>query len=73
MELSRRTWTAAVKLAAIISAMAAIVAAVTYTTGEVSQVAIVLPVIVIGFVASWVQTGRVQREPTTLRIPINHG
>ncbi len=68
MELSRRTWNAAVKLAVTISIVAALVAIVVSSTGNVPQAAIVLPVIVIAFVASWIQTGRVRRQPAPLRV-----
>jgi len=64
MELSRRTWTAAVKLAVVISAMAALL--VVAVSDSVPQTAIVLPVIVVAFTASWIQTGRVRRE-TSIR------
>ncbi len=73
MELSRRTWNAAVKLAVIISVTAAMLAVAISTAGDVPQVAIVLPVIVVAFVASWIQTGRVRREPHPLRVHHHHG
>jgi hypothetical protein len=60
VELSRRTWQAAVKLAVIISVVAALI--VVAVADSVPQSAIVLPVIVVAFTASWVQTGRVQRN-----------
>ncbi len=62
MEISRRTWNAAIKLAVVLSAIAAIVAFVVSRAGEVPQAAVVLPVIVIAFVASWIQTERVRRQ-----------
>lgn len=61
MEISRRTWTAAIKLAVVLSALAAIVAFGVSRAGEVPQAAVVLPVIVVAFVASWVQTERIRR------------
>ncbi|MGI9645229.1 MAG: hypothetical protein ACR2O6_07970 [Ilumatobacteraceae bacterium] len=72
MELRRRTWIAALKLAVVISIAAAILAAVISSAGSVNEIAIVLPVIVIAFVASWVQSGRVQRSTVTepsVRVP----
>jgi len=72
MELRRRTWIAALKLAIVVSALAAIVAIAVSTAGEVPQVAIVLPVILIAFSASWVQTGRVRREAAPVRVTTTH-
>lgn len=62
MELRRRTWIAALKLAFVMSTVAALVAVAVSSVGEVSPVAVVLPVIIVAFVASWVQTGRVRRD-----------
>lgn len=62
MEVSRRTWTAAVKLAVVLSVLAAGLAFAVSRVGEVPQAAIVLPVIVVAFVASWVQTERIRRR-----------
>lgn len=61
MEISRRTWAAALKLAVIVSLVAALVAVAVSTVGDVPAAAIVLPVIVVAFTLSWVQTGRVMR------------
>lgn len=69
MELSRRTWNAAVKLAVVISIAAALLVVTLRPTGSVPQAAIVLPVIVIAFTASWIQTGRVRRQTA---IPVRH-
>ncbi len=73
MELDRRTWNAALKLALAISVLATLVATAVSAAGDVPQVAIVLPVIVVAFVASWIQTGRVQRRQVPLRIRNTHG
>ena len=62
MEVSRRTWTAAVKLAVVLSVLAAGLAFAVSRVGEGPQAAIVLPVIVVAFVASWVQTERIRRR-----------
>jgi len=62
VELSRRTWNAAVKLAVIISIAAALLVVTIHPSGSVPQAAIVLPVIVVAFTASWIQTGRVRRQ-----------
>ncbi len=60
MELRRRTWIAALKLALVVSTFAAVVAVAASSLGDVPAVAIVVPVVVVAFVASWVQTGRVR-------------
>ncbi len=62
MEVSRRTWTAAVKLAVVLSVVAAGIAFAVSRIGEVPQAAIVVPVIVVAFVASWIQTERIRRR-----------
>jgi hypothetical protein len=67
VELRRRTWAAALRLAVVVSVLGAVVAVAASMFGDVAQVTIVLPVIVIGFALSWVQTGRVQRGDGTLR------
>ncbi len=72
VELSRRTWNAAVKLAVIISVAAAVLAVAISASGDVPQAAIVLPVIFVAFVASWIQTGRVRSEQVTLRVRHEH-
>jgi hypothetical protein len=67
MELQRRTWSAAVRLAAVISVLAAVLAVAVQAAGNVPQVAIVLPAMAIAFTASWIQTGRVRRELAPVR------
>lgn len=62
MEISRRTWTAAVKLAVVVSVLAAGVAFAVSMVGDVPQAAVVLPVIVVAFAASWIQTDRIRRS-----------
>jgi hypothetical protein len=62
MEVSRRTWTAAVKLAVVLSLVAAGLAFAVSRIGEVPQAAIVVPVMVVAFVASWIQTERIRRR-----------
>ena len=62
MEISRRTWTAAVKLAVVLSVLAAGLAFGVTRLGDVPQAAVVVPVIVIAFVASWINTGRIRRR-----------
>jgi len=62
VELSRRTWTAAIRLAVVISVLAAALAVTLSSLGNIPDVAIVLPVIVIAFTASWVQTSRIRND-----------
>ena len=62
VDIDRRTWTEAVKLAVLISIVAGLAAVVASAAGSIPQAAIVLPVIVVAFAASWIQTGRVRRE-----------
>jgi predicted GNAT superfamily acetyltransferase len=61
MELRKATWSAALRLAFVVSALAAIVAVTLSAAGDVPQGALVAAVMVVGFVASWIQTGRVAR------------
>jgi hypothetical protein len=65
MDIGRRTWIAAIKLAVVISMLAAVAAIVISSIGDVPPIAIVGPVIIVAFIASWVQTGRVQRAHLT--------
>ncbi len=60
VELRRDLWIAIIKLAVAISTLAAVIAVAASLAGEVSQAAIVIPVIIVGFTASWMVTGRVQ-------------
>ncbi|MEP1126606.1 MAG: hypothetical protein ABJH68_22195 [Ilumatobacter sp.] len=62
MEVSRRTWTAAVKLAVVLSVLAALIAVGVSRSGDVPQAAVVVPVIVVAFAASWFQTERIRRR-----------
>ena len=62
MEVSRRTWNAAIKLAVVLSSLAALVAFGVSRAGDVPQAAVVLPVIVVAFAASWIQTERIRRH-----------
>ena len=60
VELRRDAWIAIIKLAVVVSTVAAVFAIGMSLVGDVSQTAIVIPVIVVGFTASWFMTGRVQ-------------
>jgi hypothetical protein len=62
METRRATYAAAIKLALVLSVVAAAATLGLDAIGEVSQTALILTVIVVGFVASWIQTGRVSRS-----------
>jgi hypothetical protein len=70
MELRRATWSAALRLAFVVSGLAAIVAVALSAVGHVSPAALVTAVMVIGFTASWVQTGRVARVHHEHRVAV---
>jgi hypothetical protein len=53
---------AAIRLAVVLSVVAAAIALGLHAVGGVSQTALVLTVMAVGFVASWVQTGRISRS-----------
>jgi hypothetical protein len=53
-------WIAVIELAAVVSAVAAVFAIGMSLAWDASQAAIVIPVIVAGFTASWTMTGRMQ-------------
>ncbi len=67
MDISRRTWIAAIKLAAVISMIAALAAVAVSTVGHISDGIIVAAVAVVAFAASWVQTGRVRSTAVPMR------
>jgi hypothetical protein len=67
VETDRRTWNDIVKLAAVISIVAGLLAVAASAAGSVPQAAIVLPVIVVAFTASWIQTGRANRSSTPVK------
>ena len=56
------TWHAAFRLAAATSVLAAAFAMLVSVFGDVPQAAVVLPVIVVAFVASWIQSGRTHAD-----------
>ena len=73
MELRKATWSAALRLAFVVSVLAAIVAVTLSAAGDVSPAVLVGAVMVIGFVASWVQTGRVahvHHEHQVIVVPV---
>lgn len=68
MHERRMTHGATVRLALIFSVVAALAAMALQSIGDVSTIRLVVAVIVIGFVTSWVHTGRVARTaPATTR------
>jgi hypothetical protein len=69
VDLSRRTWHATLRLAVIISIAAALLVVTLQPSSSIPDAAIVLPVMAVAFTASWIQTGRVQRQiPATLPV-----
>ena len=72
MGLSRHTWNAAIKLAVIISSVAGLAAIGVSAAGDVPQAAVVLPVIIVAFTASWVQTTRDRRAHAPVRVTPPH-
>jgi hypothetical protein len=73
MEIRRRTWIAALKLAVVVSLLSAIVAVAASALVDAPAVAIVLPVIAVAFTLSWVQTGRLLRSPEPVRADLLPG
>ncbi len=73
MEMSRRTWIAAIKLAVVLSTVAALAAITIASIGNVSDTRIVATVAVVAFAASWVQTGRVRRSEAAPVNILSHG
>lgn len=68
VERNPSTWTAAVKLALIVSTIAVLVAVAITAAGDVPQAAVVLPVIIVAFTASWIQTGRARHAAIAPRL-----
>ena len=62
MGLRREVFEAAIKLAVVLSVVAGAIALGLGAIDGMSRTALVLTVMVVGFVASWVQTGRVARS-----------
>jgi hypothetical protein len=61
MEIRREMYMAAVRLALVLSLGAVILAVAAQSFGELSPARFVSAVAVVGFVASWMVTGRVVR------------
>ena len=66
MGVRREMYMAAVRVALVLSLVAVLVAVAAERMGELSPVRFVTAVAVVGFVASWTVTGRVERaaEPS---------
>ncbi len=62
METRHDRWTAAIRLAAVLSVVAALAAVGISAAVDVPEAAIVLTVIVVAFAASWLRTDRVRRH-----------
>lgn len=65
MDVWRTTYGAAVRLALIFSTVAALVAVALQSIGDVSTTRLVITVALVGFITSWVQTGRITRTSPT--------
>lgn len=61
MEIRRATYGAAIRLAIVFSAAAAVIAIGLDVVGDVAPLRLATAVALLGFGASWVQTGRVTR------------
>ena len=77
MDVRREMFGLAVMLAVALSAVAAATVVALDSIGAAPQPVLILSVIVIGFVASWVQTGRVvrsagpgPRRPSVAAVPV---
>jgi hypothetical protein len=68
--VDRDVWTASVRLALIVSTVAAFAVMVLGAAGEVTEPAVVLVVILVGFAASWAQCGRVARPAEGHRVTL---
>jgi|TARA_R110002110_G_scaffold116685_4_gene288311 hypothetical protein len=73
MGISRRNWIAAIRLAVVMSTIAALAAMTIASIGNVSDTTIVATVAVVAFAASWVQTGRVRRSAAAPVDMLAHG
>ncbi len=73
MHERRTTYGVAVRLALVFSTVAALTAMALHSIGGVPTSRLLVAVVVIGFVTSWVQTGRVARAaatPTPRRVTV---
>jgi hypothetical protein len=72
VDTDRQKWTAVLKLAVLISVVGAFAAVAISTAGDIPQTAIVLPVIIVAFTSSWVQTGRARRQELPVHVAQRH-
>jgi hypothetical protein len=66
MDVRRDMYVAAVRLALVLSLGAVLLAVALQSVGELSTPRFVSAVAVVGFVTSWMITGRVERETQTV-------
>jgi hypothetical protein len=66
MDVRRDMYAAAVRLALVLSLGAVLLAVALQSVGELSTPRFVSAVAVVGFVTSWMVTGRVERETQTV-------
>ena len=78
MDIRRESLGEAVRLAAVLSIVAAFLAIGIEAVGDVSATGLVAAVAAVGFVSSWVLTGRVAHPAPTARrhrvavVPVRH-
>jgi hypothetical protein len=66
MDVRREMYVAAVRLALVLSLAAVLVAVALQSVGQLSTPRFVSAVAVVGFVTSWMVTGRVERATQTV-------
>jgi hypothetical protein len=66
------TWIAAIRLAAIASVVAAAAAVILTSLAGLPAPTVVVAMMVFGFVASWIETGRVRHRHATVRVAPLH-
>ena len=71
--MTSATLAATIRLGVMLSVVAAGLAAGLSLVGEVTQWSYVLTVATVGFIASWIQSGRVARDERPLPILIGGG
>lgn len=78
MDIRREFLGAAIRLAMVLSTVAAVVAVGIDSVGDVSATGLVVAVAAVGFVSSWVLTGRIARTAPAARqhrvsvVPLRH-
>ena len=69
MDIRREVFGAAVRLAFVVSTIAVALTLVLEAVGDVDPTRLVTAVAVVGFVSSWMMTGRVWRS---VAVPVHH-